>query len=1393
MRRVVCVCGLVIFPLLPSTARAEVPGSLLRNSSLQDDWATHLPETKNHHWSYSSEYQNRRDYNPDGWWLKGSWEWLNADAAPECFELAKRRKLILRGPEASVAQRVNWVLVHDDRRLEGFPDAGGFPHVAPVRSRRPLAVVRDLSLYVAYGGEVPENAAVAELALCPPAGMSVSDPYGTHAPPTVSVSAPLQAVSSGSTILTLRLPASQWLEAALKNPKEKEEAERSGVLLPATVSVAIRFKSPTGHIELQRVELSDAPPASPNLLANGGFEELDRSVWPAGWGRPEPYAYFPPGRYYMFNTWHNHSFENRGPVVPDSLAARSGAHSMKMIVAAGDQKAVASQPIVLNQAEPRLIEVGAWVKTDHLNFLQIDAVDEKGRRLDGFNFIHKAPISFGTDDWRRIRQVFRPREPVQSFRLLLAARGVNGYTLDDTGSQPQANVVGTLWWDDVRVFEPESSAAELRARGVRPPSEREGSAGPQLSCLELGEQLLGENQMRFTIAGRGSRTLTPQLELISPSGTKSLFKGATERGRATAWNAIRYTLPEPCPTAYTEYRGKLSLLDARERAVASTELWLGTWTTPIDLELGALYLLPDQKQFVRMNLGLAAASMARVGAVRLDLLRRGTGEVLKSFTVPATPAAIAAQRERIPVDLRDDFTNLLLTDLDIFSLPLQPFSDPQRNWLIRATILDADGKPLEGFGPVVSQPFCRLNHEPPQPPIASAAVKGSLFYINGQPWMPWGVVYGHIPVYDGPADPGSGKYRDLRNLAGWSYYDRFGSASYTRLRNDFNCLRYVAGYSKATDPQLPTKLEKPWKEDNLYCSSFFIVPNPVWSVEELIAKAGGKEKLDEFAAFAKSAPMVASLCLGVEEAFGLFHAASPEQLKGMAEAVELLRKATGKPLMVSHGGAWNLFEFEKVPFYDIYDPETEPLYPAALHVDLAPIVRGKDKAVWLRPQMYESVPYERWRYHTYVELMRGCTGWQTAHGPGDQSLFRGLHAEMEFMKPIIYSGIPLSPGERVRVRVPSPANEGEHPHPGPLPEGEGVEVNFGIPLSPGERVRVRVPSPANEGEHPHPGPLPKGEGVEVNFGIPLSPGERVRVRVPSPANEGEHPHPGPLPKGEGAEVEGEGAAVRVEPWLEHWSRRYGGKTYIVAATTHPLTLSGGPFSHLHGIQYMPNPIALPAGARLTQLVKLDPKAPPDNLVLFVKTQGRWNGAAAWGKFDIAPLRSDPKLASAFLHAFYRNWAGFIGWDEKLLGKALPYIPDQAAAMGPLPAAGNWVKLDVPLETLAPVGAVLDGVACANQGGGVQWGQTAISLPDGQEQVLIGDSLVLPPEQLAKVKLSVPGLKPGTKVRVVFEDRELVASDGFFTDDFRGADLYQRHGGRDGYGIGPVALHVYEVP
>src|SRR5712691_141795 len=97
----ISIASLPVVLLLVAPCAAQ-PGNLLRNGDFQDDWITMLPQTKNHHWCYSSEFYNRRDYNPDCWYCKGSWDWLNADGP------RGERKFIMKGPSAEAVQRVNW-------------------------------------------------------------------------------------------------------------------------------------------------------------------------------------------------------------------------------------------------------------------------------------------------------------------------------------------------------------------------------------------------------------------------------------------------------------------------------------------------------------------------------------------------------------------------------------------------------------------------------------------------------------------------------------------------------------------------------------------------------------------------------------------------------------------------------------------------------------------------------------------------------------------------------------------------------------------------------------------------------------------------------------------------------------------------------------------------------------------------------------------------------------------------------------------------------------------------------------------------------------------------------------------------------------------------------------
>ena len=547
---------ITVFLLIPTPAFAN----LLRNGDFQDDWITMLPETKNHHWCFPSEFFNRRDYNPDGWYCKGTWDWQNADAP------WGQRRMVVNGP-AELYQRVNWITIHDDRQFEGFPDAGGFPVVKVATSARPERLARDLTFRVKLAGkDVPPNAGRIEVGICPPTGAATSDPMGVR---VASTSASFVAIPPGTY-------KAQWLEVKLA-AADWFAVKGTDVKLAGSIVVTISYTAKQGSVEIESTELLASKNDAPNLLANGGFEALDKNNYPVGWSKPIKYTYFPPRHYYIFNTWHNTTFSNRGSVEFDKLLVQAGKHSLRMIVPSGDETCVVSDAITFNQKEARLIEVTAWIKTDRLCMLQIDGHDEKGQRLDGFNFIHKAPVSIGTDRWRLIRQVFRPRTPVRSLKLVLAARGVNGYTLDDTGHQPQNNVVGTIWWDDVRVTEPEAQARELQDRGVKPVVEPEVKADLRIVELDLGERMLGENTLRGVIENIGpARRVRVHLNLGPPEKRfeYSILMGPIEplkvpaNGRSTF--TLDYNLNDLVTKAYSERYARLVLLDEKSQPISSS-------------------------------------------------------------------------------------------------------------------------------------------------------------------------------------------------------------------------------------------------------------------------------------------------------------------------------------------------------------------------------------------------------------------------------------------------------------------------------------------------------------------------------------------------------------------------------------------------------------------------------------------------------------------------------------------------------------------------------------------------------------------------------------------------------------------------------------------------------
>jgi hypothetical protein len=143
-------------------------------------------------------------------------------------------------------------------------------------------------------------------------------------------------------------------------------------------------------------------------------------------------------------------------------------------------------------------------------------------------------------------------------------------------------------------------------------------------------------------------------------------------------------------------------------------------------------------------------------------------------------------------------------------------------------------------------------------------------------------------------------------------------------------------------------------------------------------------------------------------------------------------------------------------------------------------------------------------------------------------------------------------------------------------------------------------------------------------------------------------------------------------------------------------------------------------------------------------------------------------------------------------------------MGDLPAAGEWVKLEASIADLGlrkgEAGdqvKLIDGVAMLHTGGRVAFAETSVQTRDDKPVVIWGEMPGgIAAQQRDSTRVNVPGLKAGTKINVLFEDRTIIAdADGSFVDSFYGEDLYQRFGSsfHKGYGYLPVAFHLYEIP
>ena len=318
--------------------------------------------------------------------------------------------------------------------------------------------------------------------------------------------------------------------------------------------------------------------------------------------------------------------------------------------------------------------------------------------------------------------------------------------------------------------------------------------------------------------------------------------------------------------------------------------------------------------------------------------------------------------------------------------------------------------------------------------------------------------------------------------------------------------------------------------------------------------------------------------------------------------------------------------------------------------------------------------------------------------------------------------------------------------------------------------------------------------------------------------------------------------VSVAPKVEHLVRETGEATYIMATNAGPVIggdwewnaeiRNRGRASHTGAAlwnrfhNYMRDtyshfykddqPVMVEKGDRIVQYVFIPKGARVDHLILMARGNGEWRYHAVWGNFKHA----------RFTDSGVRLWLAKdmhqMAWGSAGLGFCDPqghevknanllkytFTPDQYHKLGEMPNVGTWAKLEVPVETVGLDGLVVDGFGFVSKGAKVWWEQTLL-LRDGGERVLCDGSVGIPPDQLKKVRFNVAGLKAGTKIRVCFEERDIIASDGYFEDDFSGEPGYRNmwvglYGDKIGetgyygdgvfynYNWGKVATRLYEI-
>lgn len=249
-------------------------------------------------------------------------------------------------------------------------------------------------------------------------------------------------------------------------------------------------------------------------------------------------------------------------------------------------------------------------------------------------------------------------------------------------------------------------------------------------------------------------------------------------------------------------------------------------------------------------------------------------------------------------------------------------------------------------------------------------------------------------------------------------------------------------------------------------------------------------------------------------------------------------------------------------------------------------------------------------------------------------------------------------------------------------------------------------------------------------------------------------------------------AVEIGDWTWHDDAEApGGKSHSGISGYMPLREPDG--LRVHGFRET-KPLVIEKGDRIVQYVWLDPKNTPKSITWGVRGDAKWDFNAHYGQaYDFKKWRAEYInfwLAGELLAGTWQiDWQ----YNDSTRDWFADNIMNEKSfrVKGELPKPGTWTRLEVSAEELGLVGQQIDGFMFIAKDGDSRWTNSLVIRGD-KEITFCGQTLGPSAADLAAVKISVPWAPDGTKVKVLFEERELVVKDGAFIDDFTGEDIFQ---------------------